>query len=227
MRRLRSRIHAALAALALGLSLPGCIGLFGGAEDQFPASLGILAGLLTGSPPVVPLTPGAPVDLDGDGRTDGTVVDSDGNGVADGVDTNGDGVPEIGLVDSDGDGLPDALDVNGDGVADYWICIENGVRKIKTAPGCSGNNATLVDSNGDGTPDGIDTDGDGTINDATLATIAADTTPPVVSIDIPAGSPAPMQSRPRRSLTRSTAARRRSLLAEPQRSRLRPRRKPW
>lgn len=188
MRRLRSRVNSALAALVLGLSLPGCIGLFGGDEDQFPASLGILAGLLTGSPPVVPLVPGSPVDLDGDGNTDGTVIDSDGNGVADGIDVNGDGVPEIGLVDSDGDGLPDALDVNGDGVADYWICIENGVRRIKTAPGCSGNSATLIDSDGDGTPDGLDTDGDGTINDATLSTIASDTTPPTATIDIAAGT---------------------------------------
>jgi hypothetical protein len=184
----RSRVNSALAALVLGLSLPGCIGLFGGDEDQFPASLGILAGLLTGSPPVVPLVPGSPVDLDGDGKTDGTVLDSDGNGVADGVDTNGDGVPEIGLVDTDGDGFPDALDANGDGTPDYWICIENGVRRIKTAPGCSGNNATLIDSNGDGTPDGFDTDGDGTINDGTLAAIAGDSTPPIVSIDIAAGT---------------------------------------
>ena len=66
----------------------------------------------------VPFKVGDTIDLDADGRTEGTLVDSDGDGKVDGIDVNGDGRRDIVYSDSDKDGKYDSLDTDGDGVND-------------------------------------------------------------------------------------------------------------
>lgn len=66
----------------------------------------------------------APGDGDGDDSTTMWVaVDTDGDGVVDGIDTNGDGIADIvgTPIDSDGDGVIDSLDTNGDGIPDVAL----------------------------------------------------------------------------------------------------------
>lgn len=48
-----------------------------------------------------------PVDVDGDGKPDGTALDTDGDGRVD-------------AVDIDGDGMPDGEDLDGDGIITVW-----------------------------------------------------------------------------------------------------------
>jgi Chitobiase/beta-hexosaminidase C-terminal domain len=178
-----TRARAAL-ALSLSVNFAACAPGVQGPPEIFA----VLLALASGSPLAARLVPGLPVDLDGDGRSDGTAVDTTGDGAADGLDTNGDGAPDLVLLDTNGDGVADAIDQNGDGAADYWLCFEEGVWRIKTAPACSGNNAGLIDTNGDGIADGLDTDGDGSINDNTLGQIQADTTAPGIAVNIPGGT---------------------------------------
>ena len=96
------------------------------------------------------LTSTKQIDSDGDGIVDG--IDLDGDGVIDGNDMDGDG--EINVqssaalaadygIDSDGDGNIDSVDLNGNGLIDEQIGI---------------------DVNGDGVVDGYDTDGNGKID---------------------------------------------------------------
>ncbi|MCW7504352.1 Lcl C-terminal domain-containing protein [Leptospira paudalimensis] len=133
------------------------------------------------------LIPGKPFDLDGNGKNDGIVLDSDGNGVPDGIDTNGNGSADILLLDTNGDGIPDAIDTNGDGVPNYFIN-PNGNPSLTTGSNGSGSQVTLVDSNNDGKPDGFDTDGDGTINDGILSAIQNDLTQPSIAANLPDGN---------------------------------------
>lgn len=63
---------------------------------------------------------------DGDGddpTTTWVAIDTDGDGVPDGIDTDGDGIADIlgTPIDSDGDGVIDSLDTNGDGIADVAL----------------------------------------------------------------------------------------------------------
>ncbi len=83
------------------------------------------------------------VDLNGDGRQDGT--DTDGNGLVDSVDP-GKGGTALAVPDTDGDGVKDYLDLDSDndGISDL---VESG-------------NAA-ADTDNDGTADGTDLDGDG------------------------------------------------------------------
>jgi hypothetical protein len=64
-------------------------------------------------------TGGPMADLDGDGKPDVRLLDTDGNGLADRAITVGDG-PVTGYVDTDGDGRWDVklTDTDGDGTAD-------------------------------------------------------------------------------------------------------------
>ncbi|MDB9529489.1 DUF4347 domain-containing protein, partial [Oscillatoria sp. CS-180] len=103
------------------------------------------------------------LDSDNDGINDvleGGNVDSDGDGLVDGVDTDGDGIldavdPNAGFGDS-GDTLPP--DTDSDGVADNLDLDsdDDGINDV-----LEGGNA---DSDGDGLVDGGDTDGDGILD---------------------------------------------------------------
>ena len=111
-----------------------------------------------------------PKDTDGDGHPDFQDLDSDNDGINDviesnGVDLNGDGkadgttgptginssVPGGGAVppDTDGDGVPDFRDIDSD---------NDGIHDLIEG---SGLNPSVVDPDGDGVVNGTDTDGDG------------------------------------------------------------------
>lgn len=130
----------------------------------------------------ISLIPGSTVDLSGDGNPNGSgiLIDSDGNGVADGIDITGDGTPNILLLDTNGDGLPDALDIVGDGVPDYYIN-PNPPPFLTTGPDGTGNPVVLI-LNEEGNVLGFDTDGDGTANDTRISIVLSDTTPPILHI---------------------------------------------
>ncbi|TGL51409.1 chitobiase [Leptospira kemamanensis] len=146
-----------------------------------------LLGLIGGSPSSSQdLSPGTTLDLSGDGKTDATLVDSDGDGVSDGINLTGGTTPNLILIDTNGDGIPDAVDSNGDGNADYYIS-PNPPGFLTTAPGGTGNPVVIiVDANGN--PLGFDTDGDGTPNDTAIVTILSDTTPPTITSSLLAGT---------------------------------------
>ena len=152
VRPLPSGFVASLLTLTV-LTLGGCYGAFGGAEEALDAE-------------------GELVDTDGDGVPDTPVseVDADGDGIPDDVegtgDTDGDGTPDFEDQDSDGDGIPDAdeagdgdlstdpVDSDHDGVPDYLDQDSdgNGIPDAQEGGG---------DHDGDGVIDSSDTDDDG------------------------------------------------------------------
>ncbi|TGM70612.1 chitobiase, partial [Leptospira mtsangambouensis] len=146
-----------------------------------------LFGLVGGSPTSSQnLTPGATIDLSGDGKPDGTLVDSDGDGVSDGINLTGGTTPNLILIDTNGDGIPDAVDTNGDGLPDYYIS-PNPPGFLTTGPGGTGNPVVVI-VDGNGNPLGFDTDGDGTPNDTSIVTILSDTTPPTITSSLLTGT---------------------------------------
>lgn len=64
------------------------------------------------------------------GGGDGTKVDTDGDGIYDGIDTDGDGEADhTGTpIDKDGDGRPDGIDTDGDGTIDHTFNKPNRVQ---------------------------------------------------------------------------------------------------
>ncbi|EMY71064.1 chitobiase/beta-hexosaminidase C-terminal domain-containing protein [Leptospira vanthielii] len=164
-----------------------------GTPQQGISPFAFLLGLVGGSPSSAQnLTPGTAVDLSADGVPDGTLVDSDGDGVSDGITLNGGTTPNLLLLDTNGDGIPDAVDSNGDGIADYYIS-PNPPGFLTSGPGGSGNPVVIiVDANGN--PLGFDTDGDGTPNDTTIVAILNDTTAPILTSSLLAGTFSTTQS---------------------------------
>ncbi|TGM04603.1 chitobiase/beta-hexosaminidase C-terminal domain-containing protein [Leptospira jelokensis] len=165
-----------------------CVGILpDGSSQQGFNPFVFLLGLIGGSPSSSQdLSPGTTLDLSGDGKTDATLVDSDGDGVSDGISLTGGTTPNLILLDTNGDGIPDAVDSNGDGIADYYIS-PNPPGFLTTAPGGTGNPvAIIMDSNGN--PVGFDTDGDGVANDTAIVAILSDTTPPTLTSSLLAGS---------------------------------------
>ncbi|MCW7491242.1 chitobiase/beta-hexosaminidase C-terminal domain-containing protein [Leptospira sp. 2 VSF19] len=158
-----------------------------GNNQQDLSPFAFLLGLLGGSPSSTQnLTPGATVDLSGDGKPDGTLVDSDGDGVSDGINLTGGTTPNLILIDTNGDGTPDAVDSNGDGLPDYYISpYPPGF--LTTGPGGSGNPVVII-VDGNGNVLGFDTDGDGTPNDTAIVTILGDTTPPIITSSLLTGT---------------------------------------
>lgn len=158
----------------------------GGSQTDF-SLFGFLLGLVGGSPTSAQnLTPGAAVDLSGDGNPEGTLVDSDGDSISDGINLTGGTTPNLILIDTNGDGVPDAVDSNGDGLPDYYIS-PNPPGFLTTGPGGTGNPVVIVvDANGN--PLGFDTDGDGTPNDTAIVTILSDTTPPTITSSLLTGT---------------------------------------
>ncbi|MGV3665931.1 MAG: chitobiase/beta-hexosaminidase C-terminal domain-containing protein [Leptospira bouyouniensis] len=165
-----------------------CVGFLPeGTSQQGLNPFVFLLGLIGGSPSSSQdLSPGTTLDLSGDGKTDATLVDSDGDGVSDGINLTGGTTPNLILLDTNGDGIPDAVDSNGDGNADYYIS-PNPPGFLTTAPGGTGNPVVIIiDSNGN--PLGFDSDGDGVANDTAIVTILSDTTPPTLTSSLLAGT---------------------------------------
>lgn len=165
-----------------------CLLFFPNGGNQTDFSLfAFLFGLVGGSPSSAQnLTPGATIDLSGDGKPDGTLVDSDGDGVSDGINLTGGTTPNLILIDTNGDGIPDAVDTNGDGLPDYYIS-PNPPGFLTTGPGGTGNPVVVI-VDGNGNPLGFDTDGDGTPNDTSIVTILSDTTPPTITSSLLTGT---------------------------------------
>ncbi|MFM7020300.1 MAG: Ig-like domain-containing protein [Aquirufa sp.] len=142
-----------------------------------------------GIPDAVEKGPGIAPDTDGDGIPDYKDLDSDNDGILDGVenaacspavipcDMDGDGIPNYLDTDSDGDGISDVIeaggtDANADGKVDGAINSQgvplaaNGGLTPPNTDGTGASNPYDVDSDGDGIPDAVegirDTDGDGT-----------------------------------------------------------------
>jgi len=118
---------------------------------------------------------GAPIDTDGDGVANAVDTDSDNDGIPDSAeagDHDADGTPDYLDRDSDGDGLPDALeagvvngtprDSDGDGTPDYLDLDSDN----DSLPDALEGNASGSDTDGDGIDDAFDADtlGDGDIN---------------------------------------------------------------
>ncbi len=156
-----------------------------------PQSSVDLSGLLAlfGGTPNVNLVPGKSADLDGNGSQDGIVLDTNGDGVADGIATGPGNIPDILLVDTNGDHIPDAIDADGDGIVDYYICYgANGKITINLGSNCQGQTVIIIDTNSDGIPDGYDTDGNGSVDDNSLSQIHSDSTAPNSSASPNGGS---------------------------------------
>ncbi|MCW7487489.1 chitobiase/beta-hexosaminidase C-terminal domain-containing protein [Leptospira meyeri] len=165
----------------------------GGGQTDF-SPFAFLFGLVGGSPSssAQNITPGTAVDLSGDGNPDATLVDSDGDGVSDGINLTGGATPNLLLLDTNGDGIPDAVDSNGDGLPDYYIS-PNPPGFLTTAPDGTGNPVVIiVDSSGNVL--GFDTDGDGTPNDTAIVAILSDTTSPTITSSLSAGTFSTTQS---------------------------------
>ena len=118
-------------------------------------------------------------DSDGDGISDDRDLDSDNDGIPDGIegsgDSDGDGVPDYRDLDSDNDGLFDlieagiadasTLDADGDGRIDGDRPVgRNGLADVvETGPDSGGIRYTIADTDGDGVKDfrDLDSDNDG------------------------------------------------------------------
>ncbi|WP_411821731.1 fibronectin type III domain-containing protein [Leptospira sp. 'Mane'] len=151
-----------------------------------------LGGSTTNSSGSKTLTPGQTVTFNGgQGNVTGTVVDTDGDGVADAIviDSSGGNAggttsPSLILIDSDGDGVPNGVDANGDGVIDYYITVgNNGSITLTTEPN-GGNQVTILPGQG------FDSNGDGIVDNPILGQLANDTTLPT-SLATPAGGTYP------------------------------------
>ncbi|BDA77550.1 hypothetical protein LPTSP3_g04800 [Leptospira kobayashii] len=142
------------------------------------------------------LKPGQTVNLNGgQGTVTGTVVDTNGDGIADGIviyngssggsSADSSAPPNLILIDSDGDEIPNGVDTNGDGIIDYYLSIGNGSSiSLTTQPNGGGNHVTVVPGQG------FDSNGDGIVDNPILGQIANDTSPPTSSI-LPAGGSYP------------------------------------
>ncbi len=134
-----------------------------------------------------PLVPGQAVNLNGGhGNVTGTVIDTDGDGIPDGIliagsNPSGDS-PNMILIDSNGDGVWDGVDVDGDGQIDYYISYaEDGSIRLTTAPNGGGSPVVVIPGQG------FDTNGDGIADNPILSLLSGDTTPPIASISPAAG----------------------------------------
>lgn len=129
--------------------------------------------------------PGSVVNLPtaSGGFQSATVVDMNGDGVADGLDLDGNGIPEI-LYISLGAERAIGLDLNGDGVIDYYLVIYfQGNITLQTAR--SGGTPVKVTTDANGAT-GFDTSGAGGSAANILTQIRSDSTAPTIGAS-PAG----------------------------------------
>ena len=170
--------------LFFGHNSTGDVYLVDTAAPDFPTTL--TASVFTAGPPsgsndgyrcsLVDVS-GAPIllDEDGDGIADFLDTDNDNDGIPDVVegtgDSDGDGIPDYLDIDSDNDGITDSVesqvsgvDTDGDGIDDTFdVDVTGGV----DANGDGIDDAGALDTDGDNTPDYLDLDSDGDgINDA-------------------------------------------------------------
>lgn len=133
--------------------------------------------------------PGSTMNLPkaGGGTFSATVIDMNGDGVADGLDLNGDGIPEILfliLVVGERSGL----DLNGDGTIDYYLSMKlNGDVSIN-ASGYGTGAAVSVTTNSTGQPTGFNTTGSTSVDNNILSQIYADVTVPTASANNAGGA---------------------------------------
>ena len=100
------------------------------------------------------------IDLNGDGKADAGLLDSNGDGVIDSIDLDGDLVADVSYIDTNADGVADAFDLNGDGTADIFYNVGK-TPLLSTVTDGGGRTVLAVDKNRDGKYEGFDLDGDG------------------------------------------------------------------
>lgn len=161
--------HQAFALLAACLLAISCKGFSGVFTDDKPAAF------IPGSVVNLPTASG--------GFQSATVVDMNGDGVADGLDLDGNGIPEI-LYVSLGAERAIGLDLNGDGVIDYYLVIDfEGNITLQTVRSGGSKVKVTTDTNG---ATGFDTNGTGGSPANILAQIRGDSTAPTIGAS-PAG----------------------------------------
>ncbi|MBM9500511.1 chitobiase/beta-hexosaminidase C-terminal domain-containing protein [Leptospira sp. 201903071] len=122
------------------------------------------------------------IDMEGTARIKGTFLDVNGDGIADGIDTNKNDVIDMLVSDTDRDGILDSIDTDGDGITNHYLCYQISHYSSRTGKNCTGNPLAFIDLGNDGIADGFDVDNDGSINDPILKKIQEDLDPPSISI---------------------------------------------
>ncbi|MBM9578454.1 chitobiase/beta-hexosaminidase C-terminal domain-containing protein [Leptospira sp. 201903070] len=122
------------------------------------------------------------IDMEGNARIKGTFLDVNGDGIADGIDTNKNNVIDMLVSDTDQDGVLDSIDTDGDGATNHYLCLQMSHYSSRTGKDCTGNPLAFIDLGNDGIADGFDVDNDGTINDPILKRIQEDLDSPSISI---------------------------------------------
>lgn len=164
----RTRISMLL-SLSLTIAAGKCKGFSGVFTDEKPKAF------IPGSTVNLPTAAG--------GFQTATVIDINGDGVADGLDLDGNGVPEI-LYISLGAERAIGLDLNGDGVIDYYLIIDfQGNITLQTARSGGSKAKVTTDANG---ATGFDTAGAGGSAQDILTQIRNDATQPTIAAS-PAG----------------------------------------
>ena len=149
------------------------------AACMFAISCKGFSGVFTDDKPAA-FVPGSTINLPlaGGGFQSATVIDMNGDGVADGLDLDGNGVPEI-LFVSLGANRAIGLDVNGDGLIDYYLIINfDGTNTIQTAR--TSGSAVKVTSDAQGAT-GFDTPGASGSAQNILTQIRNDSTAPTIA----------------------------------------------
>ncbi len=156
----------------------GCKGFSGVFDDKKPEAF------VSGSTISLPTV--------GGGTLPATVVDVNGDGVADGLDINGDGIPDILYISIGGDRVM-GLDVDGDGRIDYYLIANfDSTTTIKTTR--TDNSDVKVTTDASGAATGFDTPSPSGSSQTIFDDVKADTTPPTANATPVGGSYAGAQT---------------------------------
>ncbi len=143
------------------IGMAGCLDLLkgGGGDSAIDATAALPLLFLGGS--------GAqPLDVDGDGISDGNAYDSNGDGVLDAVAWTLTPGSVSALLDLNGDGTFDAIDVNGDGSGEAFLCERGG---LTSEVDCGGSPLSVIAG-------GFDADGDGVVDISFQSSSTTDST---------------------------------------------------